>query len=96
MQLLKSASIGIVITLATLAAAYGLDELGFADISRIVFWPNALMQSFVPAHNIGTVDVPIYEGTPLNFAAFVVSIPLGAIIYSLVAHIFLRNRKGNV
>jgi hypothetical protein len=51
-----------------------------------LLWQNTLLQGFAPLGNMGTPEHPIYEGTPLNFLAFLASIPLSIIIYSLVAY----------
>jgi hypothetical protein len=47
----------------------------------------------IPAPNIGTLDHPLYEGTPLNFLAYLASFPLAVIFYAFVAYLFLRRLK---
>lgn len=89
---LLAAGIGILITMLLLALAFGVDSLGYPNVSSALFWQNALLQSLCPTMNIGTPDHPVYEGTPLNFLAFIASIPLGFIIYGIPAYVLLRSR----
>ncbi len=35
---------------------------------------------------MGSPEHPVYEGTPLNFLAFLASVPLGIVIYSVMAY----------
>ncbi len=91
---LLAAAFGVVITMLLLALAYGLDALGYPNISSAIFWQNALLQSFCPTMNIGTSDHPVYEGTPLNLLAFIASIPLGFLIYGVAAYVILHSRRG--
>ena len=87
---LTSIAIGIVVTLILLASAFGFDAIGYPQVSRIVFWQNDLLQSLVPLHNIGTEEQPVYEGTPLNYLAFLASIPFGFVVYGLGAYGLLK------
>ncbi len=89
---IQASIIGILITLLLLAMAFGVDYLGYPKVSTALFWQNALLQSLCPTFNIGTPDHPVYEGTPLNFLAFIASIPLGFIIYGIPAYVILRSR----
>jgi hypothetical protein len=89
--------IGTLITAVTATLSYFTFQAGAELISEILFWPNTLMQSLVPLlyglPNIGTPEHPLYEGTPVNIAAFFVSFPLGILVYSTVAYIFLLRRR---
>lgn len=40
-------------------------------------------------YNIGTAERPVMEGTPLSFLAFIASIPLSWLVYSIFAYICL-------
>jgi hypothetical protein len=82
--------IGTLATAVTAALSYFAFQAGAELVSEILFWPNTLMQSPVPLHNIGTPENPFYEGTPVNIAAFFVSFPLGILVYSAVAYVFVR------
>jgi hypothetical protein len=90
---LMSFSVGCLATILLTAAAWWAIGAGAVSVGRILSWPNTLLQSFVPGHNIGTAEKPVYEGTPLNFAAYIASIPLSVLVYSLVAYLFIRHRE---
>ena len=81
-----SALIGIGITLALLALAFWVDD---KELSRALFWHNTLIQNAIPGFNIGTPEKPIIEGTPLHLLAFLVSIPIGFVIYGALAYLAL-------
>ncbi len=91
--ILSALGIGILFTALTAALSHFALQAGAELISEILFWPNTLMQSLVPLHNIGTTAHPLYEGTPLNIAAFFVSFPLAIFVYGTAAYIFLRRRQ---
>jgi len=83
-------AIGISVTVGTAAVASALSS---ESAREIVFWPNTVLQYLMPAPNVGTPDHPLYEGTSLNFLAFVVSFPFAVIVYGAVAYVFLRRLK---
>jgi hypothetical protein len=94
-RLIPALLIGLLLTgglfgLSLLAANAGLESL-----ARGLLWPNTLLQGLAPLGNIGTPERPIYEGTPLNFLAFLASIPLGLVIYTAAAYVILgwRGRR---
>lgn len=87
---LRAAGIGIGITLFLLILAFVADALGFPTLSRSLFWQNTLLQNLCLTPNIGTPEHPFYEGTPINFLAFVASVPLGFFVYGLAAYVVLR------
>ncbi len=91
--ILSALGIGILLTAVSAALSYFASKAGAELVSEILFWPNTLMQSLVPLHNIGTTAHPFYEGTPLNIAAFFVSFPLAVLVYSIAACVFLRRRR---
>jgi hypothetical protein len=91
--ILLACGIGILFTALTAALSYFTSQAGAELLSEILFWPNTLMQSLVPLHNIGTSAHPLYEGIPLNIAAFFVSFPLAVLVYGTAAYIFLRRRQ---
>jgi hypothetical protein len=88
-RLLLALLIGVVATFAFIGLASVVDELGYEFLARALVWPNALLQSLVPPHNIGTPEHQVLEGSPLNFLAFVASLPLGFIVYGAVAFAML-------
>jgi len=86
-------AIGIFITLILLALAYVASSAGMKTLAQVLFWQNSVLQELIPSHNIGTLENPVYEGTPLNFLAFACSIPFGFMIYGIIAYIMLSYRK---
>ena len=85
-----SIAFGVCITLLLLAFAFGADAMGHPNVARILLWQNELLQSVVGGLNVGTLANPVYEGTPLNGVAFILSIPFGFLIYSLAAYFGVR------
>ena len=86
-RILVALAVGVFVTAASAAVASALQS---ESAREIVFWPNTALQYLVPAPNIGTPDHPLYEGTPLNFFAFLVSFPFAVIVYGVVAYVFLH------
>jgi hypothetical protein len=80
-------AVGVFVTVATAAVASALTSEAAREV---LFWPNTVLQYLVRAPNIGPPDHPLYEGTPLNFLAFIVSFPFAISVYSAVAYVFLR------
>ena len=95
-QILIAALIGTAVSFACLGLSVYSEELGFGSLAAVFAWPNALLQSLAPPHNIGTAEHPFLEGSPLNFLAFLASVPLGALVYSIFAFIWLRRRAARV
>jgi len=92
-RVLLAIALGVVTTFAVIGLAFVADDLGFESFARALAWPNTLLQSLTPSNNIGTLDHPVTEGTPLNALAFYASIPLGVLIYGFVAYMGLRLTK---
>ena len=93
--ILSAFGIGVLFTALTAALSYFALQAGAELFSEILFLPNTLTQSLVPLHNIGTTAQPLYEGTPLNIAAFFMSFSLAILVYGTAAYIFLRRRQCN-
>jgi hypothetical protein len=91
--ILIALAIGALLTVGTATAAYVANRAGSDFASEILFWPNTVLQALVPAHNMGTPDHPLYEGTPLNFFAFLASFPFAMVIYAAVAYLFVRRQR---
>ena len=91
--ILAALGIGVAITALTSTLSFFAFRAGSELTGEILYWPNTLMQSFVPVHNIGTPEHPLYEGTPLNIAAFAASFPLAVLLYGTFAYLFLRRRQ---
>jgi hypothetical protein len=93
---LLAIGIGITVTLFGVAGSYLAFRAGAQSLSEILLWPNTLLQNLVPVvyglPNVGTPELPLYEGTPVNILAFFISFPLAIFVYSIVAYAFLRWR----
>ena len=82
-------AIGTLTTAVLVALSFVADSYGFTSLANALAWPNSVLQSFAPLGNLGTPGHPIHEGTPLNFLAFLASIAVGIIFYSLAAYVVL-------
>ena len=85
-------AIGGAVTLVLSVAAFLSHSVGAEFATRVLSWPNTLLQSLVPPLNIGTSEKPIYEGTALNVLAYFASFPLSISVYTLAAYILIRRR----
>lgn len=57
-----------------------------SPLDAILAWPLVLMDRLVgPGHNVGTVEEPVYQGTPVHVAAGVLGIALTWLFYVVVA-----------
>ena len=88
-RIMLAIAIGVLASAGLMALSFAADSYGFISLARGLFWQNSLLQGFAPLGNVGTSAHPIYEGSPLNFLAFLASIPVGVTIYSLVAYAVL-------
>jgi len=79
-------AIGVLATAVLFALSFAADSFGFTSLANGLLWQNTLLQSFAPLGNMGTPEHPVYEGTPLNFLAFLASAPLGIVVYSVMAY----------
>jgi hypothetical protein len=64
--------------------------------TRVLTWPNSLLQTLVPCHNVGTPESPLCEGTPVNLLAYILSYALAWTSYSVIAYLALRPRVHHV
>jgi hypothetical protein len=87
-------AVGFLATIALNVLAFVADKLGWPFISSVLIWPNTILQSLTPMYNIGTAQRPVMEGTPLNFFAFIVSIPMSWLVYSRITYLVLSTLKG--
>jgi hypothetical protein len=85
-RILLAFAIGVLATAVLFALSFAADSFGFTTLANGLLWQNTLLQSFAPLGNMGTPEHPIYEGTPLNFVAFLASVPLGIVVYSVMAY----------
>jgi hypothetical protein len=89
----RSIAIGIFITLVLLGFSYIASAFGFTQIAHILYWQGWGLQFLVPCLNIGTVEKPFCEGSPLDVIAFFAGIPLGFVLYSVAAYFTLLARR---
>ena len=92
LRLVVAMVIGVAITAILAVGAKVAHEQGAKSLARVLFWQNTMLQSLVPVHNIATPDRPVYEGTPVNYAAYLASYPLGVLVYAVVAFAALSRR----
>jgi hypothetical protein len=88
-NLLLALVAAIAVTFGLLGGAYVTSESHEA-IARALYWQGYWLQSLVPAPNIGTAEHPLYEATPVHVVAFFAGIPLGILVYYLIALAVLR------
>jgi hypothetical protein len=79
---LISMMLGIVVTASGFVAACAASG---SYLAWIFYWQGYLLQSCIPAPNLGSPDHPLYEATPAHFVAFYLGIPFGVLLYSLLA-----------
>jgi len=82
----KSLIAGAFITLSTFGLSYAAATLKFIWFSHILYWQGWWLQTFIPCLNVGAVESSACEGTPLNLAVFLLGLPFGMILYSLLAY----------
>lgn len=82
----KSLIVGTFITVSTFGFSYVASVLKLIGLSHILYWQGWWLQTFIPCLNIGTAENPVCEGTPLNLVVFLLGIPFGIILYSLLAY----------
>jgi hypothetical protein len=85
-------TIGIAISAVLQVLALVAYQNGLVMITRILDWPNTLVQAAIACAPDGSADQQSCEGTPLNVLAYFASLPLGAAVYGAVAYIRLRKR----
>jgi hypothetical protein len=85
--------LGAIATFALMGLSVIANECGYELASRIVFWQNTLLQSLVLPINIGYSEHAVYEGSPLNFLAFLASMPLGIVVYGIAAFTAMSQRS---
>lgn len=95
-KILLAAVIGVLLTLLLLGLAFVAGMAGHGSLAAALFWQNSLLQSLVPSGNIGTSEHPMHEGSPLNFIAFLASVPFGVAVYGAAAFAFMNGpgRRG--
>ena len=75
--------------LPVLVAARELHSVTPSWFARTVLAPVPILVSLVPAPNIGTTKKPMYEGTPVHLAVALATLPLCAVVYTMLAYAVL-------
>lgn len=91
--LLKAVVIGALLMSVSTAGAYVANSAGAELATKLLSWPNTLLQNTIPCVDIGSAERPLCEGTPLNFVAYLVSLFLGATVYAAIAYFWLLRRR---
>lgn len=86
-RILSAVAIGTLTTAAFMALSCVFASLGIPTLDRYLFWQNDLLQGALLLINVGSETCPIYEGSPLNFLAFLASVPLGIVVYGTLAYL---------
>jgi hypothetical protein len=96
-QLLLASVASCIVTFGLFGAAYRLALGPHRQLARVLYWQGFWLQSLVPAVNLGTPEHPIYEGNPLHVVAAYAGIPLGLVLYFLLALAVLQlaSRRGS-
>jgi hypothetical protein len=89
-QLLLASVASCVVTFGLFGAAYRLALGPHRELAHILYWQGYCLQSLVPAANLGTPEHPIYEANPMHVVAAYAGIPLGLVLYFVLALAILR------
>jgi hypothetical protein len=82
------------VTLGLFGGAYTASDSN-EHLSRVLYWQGYWLQSLVPAANIGSDEHPLYEANPMHMLAYFVGLPVGFMLYFLVALVTLRLFTGH-
>ena len=90
-RVLTSGTLGILLTVFGFVAACAARG---TCLARVFYWQGYLLAHWLPAPNIGTADRPLYEATPIHVMAFFMGIPVGVVVYSVLAFAILARFSG--
>ena len=88
-----SLKIGAALTALDIGAAQLASACGKPGLASFVYWPNTIIQAFLPCVPMDVSGENHCEGTLLNVVAFWASIPISAVIYSTIAFLIMRHRS---
>jgi len=94
-HVLMAVGLGVLLTVVFTASAKAAYEAGATFVSKLLLWPNTLLQSLVPCLNIGSPEAPFCEGTPLHLLVFGASELLSVAVYASIAYILIRRHNLN-
>jgi len=89
-RLKRATAIGTGIAIALFIASELSGVFGHRFWAHIFEWQASLLQAFIPPHNIGTPEQPLYEGTPVHLFAWYVGVALSVPLYITIAYAILR------
>jgi hypothetical protein len=89
-----SLKIGALLTALDMGAAQLASAIGKPGVASFVYWPNAIIQAFLPCVPMDVSGKHYCEGTPLNVIAFWTSIPVSVVLYAVIAFIVMRHQHG--
>ena len=90
---IKALAIGTLVTFSSFGASWAASTTSLLWFAHFLYWQGWWLQTFLPCLNVGSPANPICEGTPLNLVVFVLGLPFGVILYSLVAYVALSIRQ---
>lgn len=95
-QLLLASVASCAVTFGLFGAGYHFALRSNERLARIFYWQGYWLQSLVPAVNLGTAEHPLLEANPMHVVAAYAGIPLGLVLYFLLALAVLRlaSRRG--
>jgi hypothetical protein len=88
-RVLIAAAVGMATTMVLIAASFSADDAGYDTLSQSLFWQNWVLQSILPTPSIESMQHPFDHGMPLPFIAWFASIPVGFVVYGVVAFIVI-------
>ena len=91
----QSIMIGILVTLAFFGLSYVATTFGHTQLAHVLYWQGWGLQFLVPCHDIGTIEKPFCEASPLDVIAYFGGIPLGVVLYSAAAYFTFSARGRN-
>lgn len=83
----KALIIGTVITLLLFGAAFIAADIGLTELSYLLYWQGYILGMLVPCKEVIILGVAQCEVTTIGIVAFYAGIPIGILVYSLLAYI---------
>jgi hypothetical protein len=88
--LLQALGVGAIVSLGMFGLGWLAVLAGNVEPSYFLYWPGKLLEGLVPCDNIGHELYPVCRVTTMNMVAFYAGIPLGIVVYALLAWPVLR------
>lgn len=68
-------------------------QQGFTLATRLLDWPNTLLQLITPCPQSGTDAARSCDGAPQNLWTYLASFPISAAVYSFIAFLHFRRKQ---